>query len=366
MNRNDIANDADAFLRSEAASGRFRGAVLLTCNGEVLLRTGYGLANEEWGIPNTPTTRFRIGSVSKTFTAAAILRLVEAGAIDLSGNIGIWLGDLPETWQSFTIHQLLTHTTGLRDHIAAPAKRTLNRTGARPPDLINLIAGEPLLFQPGTGRSYSNTGYILLGMLIEKVSGRPYGRYLDEEILRPLALTATGYDSPLKILPERASGYVLQCGELQNAEFLDMSVPFSAGGLVSTVDDLLTWNTALHGDGLLSRSSYERMTARYSETEKEDGFYGYGLSIAMMSRHTCLSHSGGVNGFIAVLQYYPELCASAIVLANLFHPVAIQTIVQRLSGFLLNEGATNLRPSEFDRIGIAESGNLEGAPLHLD
>jgi D-alanyl-D-alanine carboxypeptidase len=198
-----------------------------------------------------------------------------------------------------------------------------------------------LLFQPGSSRSYSNTGYILLGMLMERASGQPYANYLDEEILRPLALTATGYDSQLKILPQRASGYILNGGELQNAEFLDMSVPFSAGGLVSTVDDLLTWNTALHGDGLLSRSSYERMTARYIETEQEDGFYGYGLSIATMSRHTCLSHGGGVNGFIAVLQYYPALCASLVVLANLFNPLSIQTVVQRLSGILLNEEAVN-------------------------
>jgi len=163
-------SDADALLTSEAASGRFRGAVLLARNREVLLQGGFGLANEEWAVPNTPTTRFRIGSLTKTFTAAAILRLVEAGVIDLSTNIGTWLGDLPDSWQPFTIHQLLTHTSGLRDHIDSPAKRTLNRTGARPADLISLIAREPLLFQPGTNRSYSNTGYILLGMLIERES----------------------------------------------------------------------------------------------------------------------------------------------------------------------------------------------------
>lgn len=331
MNRNVIAEDADTFLRSEADAGRFRGAVLLARKGEVLLRSGYGLANEEWRLPNTPTTRFRIGSVTKTFTAAAILRLAEAGALDLSGKIGSWLEDLPEAWQSFTIHQLLTHTTGLRDHLAVPAKRTLNRTGARPAELIDLIARESLLCPPGTSRSYSNTGYILLGMLIEKVSQRNYAVYLDEEVLRPLGLAATGYDSHLQILPERASGYALQGGQLQHADFLDMSVPFSAGGLVSTVDDLLRWNAALHEGGFLSRGSYERMTARYPETQKEDGFYGYGLFLSEMSGYTCLSHSGGVNGFIAVVQYYPELRGSLIVLSNLLNPLVMQLVVQRLS-----------------------------------
>ena len=327
--------DTDVFLKSEAAAGRFRGAVLLARKGEVVLRGGYGLANEEWRVPNTPTTKFRIGSVTKTFTAAAILRLVEGGAIELRANIGTWLGDLPEAWQPLTIHQLLTHTSGLKDHVAAPGKRTMNRTGAKPAELIDLISREPLLFPPGTSRVYSNTGYLLLGMLIEKVSSRPYAVYLEEEILRPVGLTATGYDSHLPVLQERASGYALQGGQLQNADFLDMSVPFSAGGLVSTVDDLLRWNNALHGDGLLKRSSYERMTAEYPETQQQDGLYGYGLFIGKTAGHTCLAHSGGVNGFIAAVQYYPEVEASLIVLSNLFHPVCLQPVIQRLSEHLI-------------------------------
>ncbi len=326
--------DADSFLKSEAAAGRFRGAVLLARKGEVLLRDGYGLANEEWRIPNTPTTKFRIGSVTKTFTAAAILRLVEADAIELRDNIGTRLGELPAAWQPLTIHQLLTHTSGLRDHVAAPGKRTMNRTGAKPAELIDLIAREPLLFPPGTSRAYSNTGYLLLGMLIEKVSSRPYAVYLEEEIVGPLGLTATGHDSHSQILMERASGYALQGGQLQNADFLDMSVPFSAGGLISTVDDLLRWNRALHEDGLLKRSSYERMTAEYPETQQQDGFYGYGLFIGKTAGYTCLAHTGGVNGFIAVLQYYPELKGSLIVLSNLLHPLFFPPVIQRLSEYL--------------------------------
>jgi CubicO group peptidase (beta-lactamase class C family) len=308
----------------------------LALRNEVLLRSGYGFANEEWRVPNTPTTKFRIGSVTKMFTAAAILRLADTGAVSLSDDIGKWVGDLPQAWRSFTIHQLLTHTTGLRDHLAAPAKRKLNRAGALPTELIDLIAEEPLLFQPGTNFSYSNTGYILLGMLIEKLSNRTYASYLDNEILSPLQLTATGYDSSTQILPERASGYALQGGQLCNADFLDMSVPFSAGGLVSTSDDLLRWNTVLHTGGLLDGSSYRRMVTEYSETQKGNEFYGYGLFIGKISGHTCLSHSGGVNGFIAVLQYYPELQGSLIVLSNVFNPSAMQPIVERLSGLLLN------------------------------
>jgi CubicO group peptidase (beta-lactamase class C family) len=331
---------ADAYLKSESAAGRFRGSVVLALRGEVLLRSAYGFANVEWRLPNTPTTKFRIGSVTKTFTAAAILRLVESGAIDLHAQVGAWLDALPLAWQSLTVHQLLTHTSGLRDHLAVPAKRTLNRTGALPMDLVNLIAAEPLLFQPGTSHAYSNTGYIVLGLLIENVSKRAYARYLEEEIFRPLGLAATSYDSPSQILSERASGYALEAGKLQNAEYLDMSVPFSAGGLLSNADDLLRWNTVLHGEGLLRPRSYQRMVAEYPETRREDEFYGYGLFLGKRAGHTRLSHSGGVNGFLSVVQYYPQLRGSLIVLSNLFHPLAMQPVIERLASFLLDQPAS--------------------------
>ena len=245
--------------------------------------------------------------------------------------------DLSQAWRSLTPHQLLTHTAGLRDHLAAPAKRKLNLTGARPVDLIELIANEQLLFPPGTSRSYSNTGYILLGMLIEKVANRPYARYLEEEILNPLELTATGYDSASQILPERASGYTLREGKVQNGEYLDMSVPFSAGALFSTVDDLLRWNTALHLEGFLNPKSYKQMIAEYPETKKEDGLYGYGLFIGKRSGYTCLSHSGGVNGFMSVVEYYPELRGSLILLSNLLDPRALQPTFERISGLMLGQ-----------------------------
>jgi len=332
-----IATEANALLKSEAEAGRFRGAVLLAWEGEVLVRSGYGFANEEWKIPNSPLTKFRIGSATKTFTAAAILRLVEAGGIDLDDHIGKWIADLPQAWQGLTIHQLLTHTAGLRDHIAAPGKRKLNLTGARPEELVGLIANEPLLFPPGTNRSYSNTGYILLGMLIEKAGKASYARFLADAIFQPLELMATRYDDPSEVLPERASGYMARDGKVRNAEYLDMSVPFSAGGLVSTVDDLLRWNMALHANGFLKQGSYRRMIAEYPETRKEDGHYGYGVFISKRSGYTCLSHSGGVNGFISVVAYYPELRGSLILLSNLLDPRPFSSVFDRLSDLLLSQ-----------------------------
>jgi CubicO group peptidase (beta-lactamase class C family) len=270
---------AETFLSSEAGAGRFRGAVLLSRNGEVPLRNGYGFANEEWQILNTPTTKFRIGSVTKMFSAPAVLKLVD----DLQSRIGDWLEDLPEAWRALTVHQLLTHTSGLKDHIAFPAKRTMNLTGAKPIELVRLIADQPLLWEPGTKWAYSNTGYVLLGMLIEKLSGRSYAAYLAEEFFRPLGMASTGYDSASEILPERASGYSRRGERLVNAEYLNMEVPLSAGGLYSTVDDLLRWNTALHGGKVLDSRSYARMTAQYPEARVGDIAYGYGLFVGKRS-----------------------------------------------------------------------------------
>ncbi len=198
---------AETFLSSEAEVGRFRGSVLLSRNGQILLRQGYGFANEEWRTPNTPTTKLAaIGSV--TGDAHRPQRFSHSsknstGRIAITGSMR-----LAKTWRAITIHQLLTHTSGLRDHTTVPAKRTMNLTGARPAELANLIASEPLLARPGTAWAYSNTGYILLGMVIEKISNRSYAEYLRDEMFQPLGMTSTGYDSALEILAERASATV--------------------------------------------------------------------------------------------------------------------------------------------------------------
>ncbi len=332
---------ADAYLKSESAAGRFRGSVVLALRGEVLLRSAYGFANEEWRLPNTPTTKFRIGSVTKTFTAAAILRLVESGAIRSSRSSRRLVDELP-------FRLAVPHRASTPDAYLRPA-RPLGGSRQAHPESDRRTAHGPrqshcrrnrFLFQPGTSHAYSNTGYIVLGLLIEKVSKRTYARYLEEEIFRPLGLAATSYDSPSQIVSERASGYALEAGKLQNAEYLDMSVPFSAGGLLSNADDLLRWNTVLHGEGLLRPSSYQRMVAEYPETRREDEFYGYGLFLGKRAGHTRLSHSGGVNGFLSVVQYYPQLRGSLIVLSNLFHPLAMQPVIERLASFLLDQPAS--------------------------
>jgi CubicO group peptidase (beta-lactamase class C family) len=330
------ADDADRFLRSETERGRFRGAVLLADRGELVLRAAYGQANEDWQVANTPTTKFRIGSVTKQLTAAAVLRLVAAGALDLERGIATWLDGLPPAWAQLTPHQLLSHTAGLADSTDEARQRALAATGATPRTLIGIIADAPLASSPGTSWRYSNTGFVLLGMLIEQASGRPYAAYLEDELLRPLGMTSSGYDAPLAIVRERASGYAVRDGRLENAHHIHMSVPYAAGGLYSTVDDLLRWHTALHGGEVIDAALYQRMIEAHAETWIANEFHGYGMFVSRRSGRLCLFHGGSVNGFVSSAHYYPEQQASLIVLCNL-RDVAIQSVVDRLSALLARD-----------------------------
>jgi CubicO group peptidase (beta-lactamase class C family) len=326
------AERADDWLRAETARGRFRGAVLLADRGAVLLRAAYGLAHEEWQIANAPTTKFRIGSITKQVTAAAVLRLAAGGALALDRGIASWLDGLPPAWAPLTPHQLLTHTAGLADGTDEAAQRALSASGATPRQLLAL-AGAPLAFASGTGWRYSNTGFVLLGMLIEHASGRTYAAHV-EELLRSLGMASSGYDAPLAILGERAAGYAARDGQIENAHYLHMSVPYAAGGLYSTVDDLLRWHTALHGGEVLDDAHYRHMIEPHAETWIAGERHGCGIFVGRRGGTTCLFHGGAVNGFVSAAYYYPERRASLIVLCNQ-RDLAIQAVVDRLSDLLL-------------------------------
>src|ERR1700748_1843985 len=178
----DIATKADAYLQQQVMTNSFRGSVLIAIDGKILFEHGYGLADEEWNVPNTPNTKFRIASLTKQFTAASVLLLQEQRRLNVHDAISKYLSGLPASWQAITIHQLLTHTSGIPNYTEFPEIKELNRTGATPQELIAVVAKKPLLFPPGTKWSYTNTGYVLLGMLIEKVSGMSYAEFLQQKI----------------------------------------------------------------------------------------------------------------------------------------------------------------------------------------
>jgi CubicO group peptidase (beta-lactamase class C family) len=309
----------DTYIRSEVANHFFRGAVLVGIDGRIVFEKAYGLGDEEWGADNTVRTKFRIGSLGKQFTAACILLLQERGRLNVHDPMSRYLFGLPQAWEAITIHQLLTHTSGIPNYTSSPERPRIDRTGATPQQMIELVADKPLDFTPGTKWSYSNTGYILLGMIVEKTSGLSYNEFLKKNILDPLGMTHSGYDRATDIIKERASGYQEKDGILENADFLDMSVPYAAGNIYSTVEDMYRWNEALAENGkLLSSDSLKQMFTEYPEATHEGQHYGYGIVISHLKFGRLLYyHGGGISGFATSLQRYPKDRVCIVVLSNL-------------------------------------------------
>jgi D-alanyl-D-alanine carboxypeptidase len=311
-------DQADAYLAKEAKTNFFRGAVLVGVNGKIEFEKSYGNANDEWEVHNTPTTKFRIASLTKQFTAACILLLQERGRLNVRDPISKYLSGLPDTWQHITIHQLLTHTSGITNYMSDSQVARIRRTGATPWEMVSLVAAKPLEFSPGTKWAYSNTGYILLGMIIEKTSSQSYTDFLKSNIFEPLGMTNSGYDRATDILKDRASGYEIKDGHLVNAEFIDMNIPYAAGGIYSTVEDMYRWNEALAHEGkLLSADSLKQMFTPYPETATQGQHYGYGVVITELKFGKLLYyHGGGVDGFSTSIQRYPKEQVCIIVLTN--------------------------------------------------
>jgi CubicO group peptidase (beta-lactamase class C family) len=297
----------------------FMGVVLVARGADVLFAKAYGMANLEWSVPHTLTTKLPIGSNSKQFTAAAILLLEERGRLRVTDPVKSHLSDAPAAWDAITFHHLLSHTSGLIN--TAPPDRG-NTQPTRPDRTIERFRNLPLQFVPGTRYSYSNAGYQLLAYLIERISGQRYEDFLRENIFEPLGMRESGSASHAPIIPSLASGYVNEPGGAPlNAPFIDLSNGMGAGSLYSTVGDLHRWMRALFGGKLLSPASLAKMTTPVTATPQgpvSEGGYGYGV-IARTSAagRREFYHGGSVPGFSSVLIYYPESQVTIAVLNNL-------------------------------------------------
>jgi len=303
-------------LENACDSKQFMGAVAMAVAGQVVFSEACGWADAEWNVKNTVDTRFRTGSIAKQFTATAILLLHEQGKFELNDSIGKFLSDLPESWRPATIHQLLTHTSGIPTYTQGPAFERFSRLGATPKEMIDSVRDKPLDFPHGTQFKYDNTGYILLGMLIEKVSGASYEGFVQENIFDRVGMKNSGFDDQHKIIPMRARGYSLTKGMLENADFLDTTSAWSAGGFYSTVDDLILWSESLAHQKLLNTDSTRRMFSVYPEAVVQGMHYGYAVTLTERFGHAIQYHGGGITGFQSVLQRYPESGLVIAVLSN--------------------------------------------------
>jgi CubicO group peptidase (beta-lactamase class C family) len=298
-------------IRSFVASRQFMGSVLVASGSNKLLDQGYGYADLEWKVPDSPKTKFRLGSITKQFTAASILLLQERGKLNVRDPVKKYMADAPAAWDRITIFNLLTHTSGIPDFTSFPNYASLELFPTTPAELVARFRNKPLDFEPGAKERYSNSGYILLGYLIEKIGGESYARFVQDNNFKPLGMQDSGYDSNSVIIPERASGYTPGPNGPVNAGYIDMTVPFSAGGLYSTTGDLWRWEQSLFGGKLLSSASLKEMTTPF----KND--YAFGLVVHRVNGHEVIEHGGGIEGFNTALAYYAEGKITVVVLANL-------------------------------------------------
>jgi CubicO group peptidase (beta-lactamase class C family) len=306
---------------------RFMGVVLVARGTDVLFVKGYGMANLEWSVPHTPTTRIPIGSNSKQFTAAAILLLEERGKLRVTDPIKSYLPDPQAAWDAITFHHLLSHTSGLLN--SAPAERGTLALPARPDKTLERFRNMPLQFAPGTRFGYSNAGYQLLAYLIERTSGQRYEDFLRENIFEPLGMKDSDSGTHAPVIPSLASGYGRRPGGEQgstaaflNAPFIDLSNGMGAGSLYSTVGDLHRWTLGLFGGRLLRGDSLTKMTTPViqltgAQREMVDGGYAYGLIAGTSEGRRRFTHVGGVNGFVSYLVYYPASQVTVALLGNL-------------------------------------------------
>ncbi len=304
----DKQQKIDELISAYNQFGQFNGSALVAENGKVLLKKGYGLANMEWNIPNQPDTKFRLGSITKQFTATLILQLVEQGKIKLDGKLSDYLDTYrKDTGNKVTIHNLLTHTSGVPNYTALPGFfQNVSRNPYTVTDFVQRYASGDLEFEPGTKFNYSNSGYFLLGAIIEKITGKPYEQVLKENIFDPVGMKNSGFDHYDRIIEKRASGYIKTLKGYENAPYLDMSIPYSAGSLYSTVEDLFLWDQALRGDKLLAEKSKQLMfTPNLSN-------YGYGFAIVSAKlgpnkfEVPTIQHDGGINGFNTTIVRMPR------------------------------------------------------------
>jgi len=310
-NPEEEAARLDAYLRAAEQVRQFQGTVIVARKGVPVLERGYGYASLEFKVPNGPETKFLIGSITKQFTAALILRLQEQGRLSVDDPVTKYLPAYPaDPWGRVTLHHLLTHPAGVPsypDDEALMSRRGLDLTVA---EIEETFRDKPLQFEPGSDWRYSNSGYFVLGLVIEAVAGTSYEQFLQDQILAPMRMHATGYAHNETILPNRACGYRGEGGSWQNAMHVSMRVPFSAGALYATAHDRLVWDVALGAEKVLRAGSKERMFTPVKQN------YGYGWMIADQQGHRLIGHGGGIDGFTSHFARYPDDRVTIIVLCN--------------------------------------------------
>ena len=298
----------DDYAQAEFKIKDFNGTVLVMQKGKAVYKKAFGLADREWNVANTVNTKYRIGSVTKQFTAACILQLAEQGKLTLDDKLSKYIPNYPKG-DSITTHMLLNHTSGIKNYTDLPEFWPKAILPLSHDSMIALFKNKPLDFSPGSKWKYSNSGYFLLGVIVEKASGKKFDDYLMENVLKKAGLKNTAMDNIDSVLLYRAKGYSKNQQDIwEHAMLISMEGPYSAGAMFSTVDDLYTWIKALTGNKIISAESLKKMTTPYMDN------YGYGIRIDSLKTHHRFTHNGGIPGFVSHLAFYPDddICVAVI------------------------------------------------------
>lgn len=329
-NISDLKTDQlNALIGQYAEYGDFNGAILVAEEGEIIYKKGLGLANMEWNIPNQTNTKFRIGSITKQFTAMLIVQLASENKLDLHKSISTYLPEYPKhNGDKITIHHLLTHTSGTPNSYDSPTPKVdkpdmIIPDNYTPEGLVKVFSNLPLDFTPGEKFSYSNSGYTVLGLIIEKITQKPYSQVLQEKIFTPLNMKDTGFEQHRPLITNRASGYFQSWGQYYNANYIDISSVFAAGAIYSTVEDLYRWDQALYTEQLLPKKYMDLIFTQHSIDPDYGGYYGYGWGMMdkplgnSIDQIATISHDGVIDGFCALFTRIPSSKSSIILLSNI-------------------------------------------------
>ena len=324
--RSGLAQRLDSISRAWLAAGPSAGVTVAVVRGrDTLLMEGLGLRDRERALPATAATVYRVGSITKQFTAAAVLQLVEARRIGLGDPITKYLPQYPQ-WSAVTVRQLLDHTSGIPSYTASPAWARTWNSDLTPAQLVDFVARDTVDFAPGTRWNYDNTGYVLLGMILDRVTGTPYPQYVRQHFFVPLGMRSAAYCPSTPVAADDAKGYDRTDGDVRPTTYLSMTHPYSAGALCMNVPDYLRWQTALTSGRVVSPASYAMMSRSDTLNDGSATKYGFGLAPAMLGTHRLIMHGGAVNGFNTEQSWYPDDSLRVVVFTNTArsHPEALE------------------------------------------
>lgn len=314
-----ISTELDEIFNNQFPAGGSGAAVLIAQKGKIVYHKAAGMANLELEVPMKTDHVFRIGSVTKQFTAAAILLLAEQGKLTLQDDLTKFLPDYPTKGKKITVEQLLNHTSGIKSYTNMPEwDGMMRRKDFTVEALIDLFKDQPMEFEPGAAWNYNNSGYILLGAIIEKVSGQTYAEFIDSKFFKPLGMKNSYYGDVLPVIKNRVTGYSSgnEPGTFVNCEYLSMTQPYAAGSLLSTVEDLFIWTKAVHSGKVLKPESLKKAFTAHILPNGSNTNYGYGWQIGNLLGSRTIEHGGGINGFLSTLVYLPDEDVCVAMLSN--------------------------------------------------